>query len=650
MKGVTKIMKRLITIITLIGIVGAAVFMMACLGPATSGEVLETQKATSSVGDIGSESSTEPLSSDVGEDNGVDASASREMAETGSATEFIQVNSQESSADIRLDGYDVSVVGAGVTVDDQVITITSAGTYTIQGELANGRIVVDVGDDDDVTLVLDNAEIHCSTFSPIYVANADEVVILLASGTANVVEDGETYVLEAGVDEPDAAIFSHDELTITGSGSLTVIANYNDGIQSKDDLMIEGGDVTVIAANDGLKGRNSITVRDADITVDAGGDGLQSNGTEDETQGIILIESGTITIVADADGIQAATTLVINDGDVNLVTGGGSANSSTLSGWGSWSSQGASSTSAMTASAKGLKAGTSLTIAGGAIEIDSSDDAIHSNDTLVINGGEIVISSGDDGIHADTSLAINGGDITINKSYEGIESVAVSLNGGTVHVVASDDGINTAGGNDGSSLGGRPGQNVFNTSATCMLSINGGYLYVNAGGDGLDANGSITMTGGIVIVNGPTDSGNGALDYMGSFRISGGYLVAAGSVGMAEAPSSTSSQNSIMVNLSSSVSAGTLIHIESADGEDVVTFKAAKTWQSFVLSSPSLETGQTYDVYVGGSASGTSTDGLYSSGTYSSGTNVGSFTISNAVTTLGSTGGMGGQPTVGGRR
>lgn len=143
--------------------------------------------------------------------------------------------------------------------------------------------------------------------------------------------------------------------------------------------------------------------------------------------------------------------------------------------------------------------------------------------------------------------------------------------------------------------------------------------------------------------------GNGALDYLSSFQVSGGTLVAAGSAGMAQAPSSSSAQNSVMVNLSAAVSAGTLIHIESSDGEDIVTFAPAKTWQSFVLSSSALETGESYTVSVGGSTSGSSTDGLYSSGTYRSGTSVGSFTISSSVTTLGSTGGMGGQPTMGGR-
>ncbi len=644
-------MKRLIMIFTLIGVVGVAIFMMACLGQTTGSEAVTTAETAASVIVLETRSSTEVSSSNAGEVSEADADILREVTDTGLGTELIQGISQEVSAEIRLDGRDVSVIGDGVAIDDQVLTITSAGTYTIQGEITDGRIVVDVGDDDDVTLVLDNAEIACSTFSPVYVANADEVILFLTDGTENIVEDGETYILDPGVDEPDAAIFSHDDLTIAGSGSLTVIANFNDGIQSKDDLLIESGDITVIAANDGLKGKNSITILDADVTIHAGGDGLQSNGTEDETQGIILIEDGTLRIEAGADGIQAATNLVINDGTFDLTTGGGSANSSTQSNWGSWGPQDTSSTSGTSTSAKGLKAGSSLTINGGRFDIDSSDDAMHSNDTLVINGGTIVISSGDDGIHADTSVEINAGDITIDKSYEGIESMNLWLNGGTIYVTASDDGINGAGGNDGSAIDGRPGQNMFSDTASCAMTISGGYIYVDAVGDGLDINGPITMTGGTVVLHAPTDDRDGALDWTGSFDISGGYLIAAGSYGRTtQAPSSTSSQNSVLINLTSSVSAGTLIHIEDEDGNSIVTFAPEKTWQSFLLSTAALESGETYSVYVGGDANGTSTDGLYSEGTYSTGTTVGSFTISDSVTTLGSTSEMVEQPMMGGRR
>jgi hypothetical protein len=241
-------------------------------------------------------------------------------------------------------------------------------------------------------------------------------------------------------------------------------------------------------------------------------------------------------------------------------------------------------------------------------------------------------------------MEINGGDINITKSYEGIESSVITINDGNLHILASDDGINVAGGNDGSSTNGRPGQNNFNTSSNSYLYINGGYVTVDASGDGLDSNGSIKITNGTVLVNGPTSSGNGALDYDGSFTMTGGFLVAAGSSGMAQAPDQASTQYSAMVTFDSSMSAGTMIHIETDKGEDVLSFTPTKEYQTVVLCSPNLKNGSTYNVYYGGSSSGTNKDGLYSDGTYTTGTKFESFTVSDTVTTIGTanTRGMGG--------
>jgi hypothetical protein len=247
------------------------------------------------------------------------------------------------------------------------------------------------------------------------------------------------------------------------------------------------------------------------------------------------------------------------------------------------------------------------------------------------------LASGDDGIHSDSTLEINGGDISITKCYEGIESAVITINDGNIHLVASDDGINAVSGNDGAPImGGRPGQDNFNSSGNNNLYINGGYIAIDSLGDGLDINGSINMTGGAVIISGPTSNANGALDYLGAFKITGGFLVAAGSSGMAQAPSTSSTQYSVMVNLSSSQSANAMVHIETNDGEGVLTFVPTKAYQSVVLCSPELENGSTYIVYSGGNSTGTVTDGLYSGGTYTAGTQITSFTISSIVTTIGS--------------
>jgi hypothetical protein len=571
-----------------------------------------------------------------------------------SAIDMTSLVTQDLNAEINLEGGSIQVTGSGVTVEGTSATINAAGVYSLSGTLDDGQIVIDTEDEGTVELILNNANITNTSGAPIFVSSADTVVILLADGSSNIVTDGNSYIFaDAETDEPDAAIFSKSDLLISGSGSLTVNANYKNGIASKDSLTIEDGVITVNAAADGVRGKDSVTILDGTLTIVSGSDGIQSTNDSDEEKGNVTISGGTINITAGLDGIQAETDLLISGGNITVVTGGGSANGSTQQGQdnpgGNRGQTAAAVDSTAVESMKALKAGENLTISGGSITIDSADDALHSNNNLNIDGGELTISSGDDGAHADTSLTINNGSITINKSYEGIESAAITLNGGTILVTASDDGINVAGGNDGSSMGGRPGQNNFSDSGDYMLTINGGYIVLNAGGDGLDSNGTISMNGGVVLVNGPTNNGNGPVDYMGSFNISGGFLVAVGSSGMAQATSSDSSQYAVLYNYDSTHSAGTLVSILDSSGQSILTFAPSKDYQSVLFSSADLQNGQTYTLTSGGSASGTAQNGLYENAIVSGANQVTSFTISSIVTSLGTASNMMGGGGGGGR-
>ncbi len=540
---------------------------------------------------------------------------------------------------IILNGDTITVEGGGATVAASTVTIGSAGTYSISGALTDGQVIVDTGDEEPVRLILSGANINNSTGSPLYVMDAEEVIIILDAGTENAVADGVAYVFPGtDEDEPNAALFSKSDLTISGDGALTVTGNYNDGIASKDGLVISGGTITVTAVDDGIRGKDYVVVRGGRITVSAQGDGLKSDSAEDAAEGYISIENGMINVVSGGDAIQAETGVTITGGEIALSSGGGSNN---------WIGE--------AASAKGIKAVVSVTIDGGSLTIDSVDDALHSNGSLVINGGTFALSSGDDAVHADVSVEINGGDMRVAASYEGIESARITLNGGTLNIVSSDDGLNVAGGVDGSGMlpgmgrrGARPGgqagqpgqpaQETFAASGDYYLHINGGYLVLDAGGDGFDIGGSIAMTDGVVIVHGPVENMNGALDCDGSFSISGGLLVAAGSAGMAQAPDESSTQPSLLLNFSSTLRAGTLVHIVASDGWEVLTFAPAKDYQSIAFSSAELVTGASYVVYYGGSASGAATDGLYQDGVYTGGTEYTSFTASRMVTMIGSRG------------
>ncbi|HNT78216.1 MAG TPA: carbohydrate-binding domain-containing protein, partial [Anaerolineae bacterium] len=213
-------------------------------------------------------------------------------------TEDLVVNDSDATT-IQLNGDAIAFTGSGVAVDGSRATITAGGTYRISGVLDNGQIIVNTGDKEKVTLILDGATLTCADNAPIYVVQADKVVITLADGSTNVVSDGATYNAEAvAADEPDAAIFSKADLTLNGGGALVVNATYNHGIVSKDDLKITGGTITVNAVVDGVKGRDSVAIKDGALTIHAGGDGVQANNDEDAEKGVIAIEGGVLVITA----------------------------------------------------------------------------------------------------------------------------------------------------------------------------------------------------------------------------------------------------------------------------------------------------------------------------------------------------------------
>ena len=507
------------------------------------------------------------------------------------------------------------LIDAAALEGNQVI-ISQSGTYQLSGQLSDGQVTVDTEDDGIVRLILDNLSINSSSGPALYIQNADKVLIFLQAGSENFLSDGSNYLLpHAESDEPNATIFSNTELSLDGSGTLTIAANYNDGIASKDGLIITGGNIYINALDDGIRGKDYVVIRNASLNITANGDGIKSDESEDASKGFITIEAGTVIIQAGSDAIEAETSVSILAGEFDLVSGGGSEN---------WLD---SSTSA-----KGIKAGDSVLIENGSFTIDSSDDCLHSNNTITINSGSFSMASGDDGMHADAELTINGGQITIGQSYEGLESAIITINAGDIQIVSSDDGINLAGGADSSGMnaempdGDRPGRNfgrggdAFNQSGDYALYINGGEVVVNASGDGIDSNGSIEMTNGSVIVNGPVENMNAALDYLGHFTISGGVLLAVGSAGMAQAPDTSSSQPSVIVFFNGNINRETSIEVRDSSGDTILTFSPAKTIQSLVFSTSALEIGQTYTLFIAGSE-------------------YGSFDITSAVTQIGS-GGM----------
>ncbi len=507
---------------------------------------------------------------------------------------------------IILDGNSITVDPPNAVVSGSTVTVRSGGTYHISGSLANGQIVVNSDYDGTVKLLFDNVNISCSSGAPVYIKDAEKTIIELTGGSVNVLTDSEAYSTKNG--EPNAALFSNSNLIITGAGSLIVTGNYNDGISSDDGLIIKRGTIRVTSKDDGIRGKDYLFIEKGDITVHSNGDGLLSDNDESSATGYISIDSGRITIVSKGDGISAQSRLLIKDGDFTITSGGGS-----------------SVTLPSGASAKGLKATESITIEKGTFSILSADDGIHSHGNITINGGTISIATSDDAVHGEVAVTINGGTTSITQSREGIESAAITVNNGSVSLIASDDGFNATKGNrveynDGSSL-----------------SINGGFIVVNvSNGDGLDSNGNILITSGTVIVHGPRSQPEVGFDCNGTFSMNGGFFLATGpNAGhMIEVPGASSLQYFVKITVSSTLAPSTLLHIQDAAGNNIVTYQPVRTIYYLVLSTPDFKNGLSCSIFTGGSSTGTLTDGIYIGGTYSGGTLRKNFTISSKLTNI----------------
>ena len=495
------------------------------------------------------------------------------------------------------------------------LTLTEEGTYVLAGAL-EGMIVVDAPETAKLQLVLNNVTVHSESSAALYIRSADKVFVTLAAASGNsLLSDGFTAIDENNI---DGAVFSKEDLTFNGTGSLTVTSAAGHGIVCKDDLVMTVGSYQVTAAGHGLEANDSIRLKNAALTVKAGMDGIHGENEDDASLGYVYLESGNVTIEAEGDGISAGSWLEMAGGTVDVRAGGGSENgtkasSGSFGGFPGGRPGGGFPGSSVTTeedgtSMKGLKAGLELVISGGSVTVDSADDAIHSNTSVVISGGTLELVSGDDGIHADETVTISAGSILITESYEGIEGLHVDIQGGDIRLTATDDGINAAGGTDASGSGGRDGMygrpGGFgkpgmggSTSSNGTIVISGGKLYVKASGDGLDANGTLTISGGDIAVTGPVQGDTSTLDYDVSAVITGGTFIGTGSSSMAQS-FSDSAQGVLAVSVGSQ-NAGTEITVTDKDGKVVLTHVPELPFNVFIFSSPELVPGETYTLHIG---------------------------------------------------
>ena len=508
-------------------------------------------------------------------------------------------------------------------VSGKTVSLTEAVTYIISGSAADAMIVVNAKKDSEMRIVLDGASITSKTSAPIYILKAGKVTLTLEK--ENRLANGGAFT-QIDDNNIDAVIYSKCDLTINGSGSLTISSPAGHGISCKDDLIITGGVYSIASASHGIDANDSIRLKGADITIDAGKDGIHAENTDDATLGYVYISDGKYKIEAEGDGISASAALQIESGEYDIVTGGGSANaakksSDSFGGFmgGPPSKPGKpgqppqhSQTSGSvddSESIKGIKAATGLLISGGSFKIDSADDALHSNADLTLNGGSFDISTGDDGMHADETLTITAGKIDITKSYEALEGLHVNISGGDISSVSTDDGINAAGGNDESgfgggrgdmfSPGGRPAGPGGMGSGNGSIVISGGNVYIQAAGDGIDANGTLDITGGSVTVCAPTTGDTSVLDYDRKGVISGGVFVGTGARNMVQTLTGEG-QGVISLISNGKFSAGTKITLYDDNGNLIFEYSPMLDFQIFIYSSPEIKSNESYILELGG--------------------------------------------------
>lgn len=537
--------------------------------------------------------------------------------------------------------YDYDESEAKTVADsEKTVKITAEGTYVVSGE--HESITVSAPDTAKVRIILKNATVSNTSGPAIYIEKADKVFITACEGTVNTLSDGTSYTGDFKDTNVDGAIFSKTDLTLNGEGTLNITGNCKCGVVSKDDLIICGLNLTVKSTGCALEGKDCVKIKDAAITVSAGGDGIRSTSTEKSNKGFVYIETGNIDITSGNDGIQAATVLKAANGSIKITAGGGAADTKQNSGGRNMPGFGGNTqTTDDEESTKGLKAGSLILIDEGSFEVSSKDDSFQSNGDIEINGGSFTAAAVDDGFHADNNLIINGGSITVSRSYEGLEGQKVTVTGGDIDITASDDGINAASSSSNSSSDGRPG----NSDSNALITIGGGYIVVNAAGDGIDSNGNVAITGGTVLVSGPTDNGNGAFDYDGEATVSGGTVILCGSSGMAQGFSDKSEQASFMYTLDNSASAGSSVAVTDEKGNVLASFIPAKQYNNVVISTPSLKSGSSYKLVIGGMVSGADKNGFASSGSVSSAAQTLDIKLTGTTTTIGSggmSGGMGG--------
>lgn len=505
---------------------------------------------------------------------------------------------ESKSAVITLTGSSAECSSNAVEISGSTVIIKDEGTYILSGNLDDGMIIVDSDKEDKMQLVLNGVNIHSKSSAPIYILQSDKVFITLAEGTKNSLSNGGSFT---AIDDNniDAVIFSKEDLTLNGEGSLSISSPAGHGVVSKDELALTGGSYDITSGSHGLSGKDGVGIAGGTLHIISGKDGIHGENDEDSSVGYVYLKDGVIDITSEDDGISAVSRLQVD---------------------------------------------------GGTINIAATDDAFHADDTLAVNAGTINISKSYEGLEG-LYVEVNGGTISLVAEDDGINAA-----GGTDSSGFGGKGANDMFGSKGANdmFGGRGGRHTGGKQRGKMsdvsgeiprerpqmpemsegmqgavpegmpempegmqgampgnrqggmpggigsgsITITGGDIYVRASGDGIDANGSLTISGGNVTICGPNRGDTATLDFDTTGVISGGTFIGSGASGMAQT-FSDSSQGVVTAHVGS-VAAGTQITLADKNGNVLLSCSPELDCSIVIFSSPELVKGETYSIGIAG--------------------------------------------------
>lgn len=473
---------------------------------------------------------------------------------------------ESEAVNVTLSDSGSSASGSGVEIDGSTVTITAAGTYVLSGSLSDGQVVVKAGDSDKVQIVLDGVTVGNSAACAIYAQSADKVFVTAADGTANTLKTTGEAATSDTDKNLDGVIFAECDMTINGTGTITVESAKASGLVGKDDLKLAGVTLNVTAAENGLEANDSVRVASGTYTITATEDGVHSDNDDEAQNGYFYMFDGTVTISAGDDAVHASSYLTVNGGTLTVNESG-----------------------------EGLE-GSVVTINDGTVDVTSKDDGINASSG---GGGDMFMGGGPGGPggkgglrSAEGGPAAGGQMPADGELPEGMEPPADGA--APADMAPPTDGAGDADA-DGSASADESAE-----SLTPLLTINGGTIHVNASGDGLDSNGDLIINGGETYVSGPTNDGNTAVDYGDGCTAvqNGGILIAAGSSGMAESFDSSSEQGVIIAVLDDYTEGE--IALKDSSGSVIAAFTPEKKYNCVIVSTPDVKSGSDYTLTTGG--------------------------------------------------